>query len=416
MLNPKLKSKTINYDFERIEDALWALKKASNKQACLNKLKAELNKFFSDSECVEIVYSKNDKLFFGMCVYPDFNQYELETGRYKYPVVNVITGEDDVRIRKYIIDIDSQLFSPKFDFNKRELTAILLHEVGHMVNDTIPIKTLRKTIDKYQIDTHKNLNISQIIENRWVLNFGLMDALRKITSMFENEEVAADEFVHLCGYGEELESVLYKLKANVGTMMKIPNNKLIVLAWTLRLNADLAANRIPAIRHLNKASRMTGSTIEKRYMDKLRKRLEIIDKEDSDMFDGAEEVQEGCIYKKGYLFLNEGNSLLTTINKMKYGGIKAFGDDYYEFFMRMKNVEDEDDALLLMRQINTRISILTEYLEEFGAEMEEAEKKKYFNILDKFTALREKLANKTTYRDKGFNLIVTYPDIVEGRR
>lgn len=416
MLNPRIKSKTINYDFEKIEDALWAVKKSSSKQTCLNKLKTELNKFFSDSHCSEIVYSKNDKMFFGMCVYPDLDIPELREEGYQQSMVALIAGENDVRIKGYAIDIDSQLFSPKFDFDKRELTAILLHEVGHMVNDTIPVRILRKTIDKYQIDTHKNLNISQCIKNSWVMNFGLVDALRKITSMFENEEVAADEFVHLCGYGEELESVLYKLKTNVGSMMKLPNNKLIVLAWTLRLNADLTANRIPAIRHLNKASRMTGSTLEKRYMDRLRKRLEIIDKDDSDMFDGAEELQEGCIYKKGYLFLNEGNSLLTTINKMKYGGIKAFGDDYYEFFMRMKNVEDEDDALLLMRQINTRISILTEYLEEFGPEMEEPEKKKYFNVLDKFTALREKLATKTTYRDKGFNLIVTYPDIVEGRR
>ena len=50
--------------------------------------------------------------------------------------------------------------------------------------------------------------------------------------------------------------------------------------------------------------------------------------------------------------------------KIKLDGLKSIEDDLYEYKMRIRNVETQDDALLLMRQINNRMAILDEYLLE----------------------------------------------------
>ena len=42
--------------------------------------------------------------------------------------------------------------------------------------------------------------------------------------------------------------------------------------------------------------------------------------------------------------------------------------------MRIRNVEDEEDALYLMRQINTRISLITDFIET--GDLDSVEKRK----------------------------------------
>jgi hypothetical protein len=86
--------------------------------------------------------------------------------------------------------------------------------------------------------------------------------------------------------------------------------------------------------------------------------------------------------------------------------------------MQARNIEDEDDAIVLIRQVNTRIAILTEFLEEQGDTMKDKERKELFNMIDLYTALREKIANKATYRTRGSmgNLIINYPEIQDCRR
>jgi hypothetical protein len=404
----------INYDFSKFESIFSALRSASNKNMALSKLKTETNQFFKDCTCKEIIYTKNtDKPFFGMRVYP-----ELYGG--KETIYDIIVGENDIRISHYRIEIDSKLFqkTPEMGgFTTKEVLAMYLHEIGHLVNDTVPIKKLRKIIDRYQIDNHTSLNLSKVREYDWLLKFGIVDTLRKITSIFENEEVAADEFVFACGYGEDLESALKKIKTEYSTLNKAAKNDYITLSWCLRIYTDLSVNRIPAIHHLNKAIRMSGSEYDRGLMASVMNRLKKVEEDDPDAYKQDENVQESTIYKKGYLefkCITESN-LSKTIMGIKYNGVKSFDNDYYEFFMRMRNVEDEDEAMLLMRQINTRISILSEIIENEGEKMDEFSKKKYFNMYDKYLALRDKLAAKATYRDRG-TLVVNYPEIIEGRR
>ena len=101
------------------------------------------------------------------------------------------------------------------------------------------------------------------------------------------------------------------------------------------------------------------------------------------------------------------------MKKMRIDTLRSLDDDYYEINMRIRNVEDEDDALYLMRQLNTRISLITDFIE--SEDLDIAGRKRWQTSLDRFTRLREELSNKMVYKNKSYGVFVAYPDIQDNR-
>jgi hypothetical protein len=65
--------RSINYDFnDLIDDCADIIAYPTNGNFL--SLRRDLNKFFKDSNCTNILYTNNDSLFFGMCVYPIVNK------------------------------------------------------------------------------------------------------------------------------------------------------------------------------------------------------------------------------------------------------------------------------------------------------------------------------------------------------
>ena len=75
--------------------------------------------------------------------------------------------------------------------------------------------------------------------------------------------------------------------------------------------------------------------------------------------------------------------------------------------MRIRNVETQDDAILLMRQINNRMAILDEFLLEHP-ELSEKDRKHWDDVFDKYQTLREELSDKAVYNKKMYGLFVDY--------
>ena len=69
----------------------------------------------------------------------------------------------------------------------------------------------------------------------------------------------------------------------------------------------------------------------------------------------------------------------------------------------------------LMRQLNTRISVIEDFIDK--TRLSQYELKKYWSLLDKYYSLRDQLAKITTYRYdySGSVIQVKYPDIVKDR-
>lgn len=397
--------KTINYDFTDLEDACATIIDSDGRKG-LDHLKQELNAFFKDSKCKEVMFTRSDSLFFGMCVYPHVDK-ELVTA--------ILQDDEKIRFSSYTIEIDSKILRPALAITPREFVAMLLHEIGHIVNDTAPVDEVRKAIALQLTKKGDSLNIPKTAQYYTILSYGIKDTVRKMTSMmfiYKNSEVLADEFVHICGYGEDLNSIFDKI---CKSGMKINDvNKLTSLAWCLSVYKELKIKRIPALRLLNKMKAISGSTMEKREMDVMINAIKTIDDTN---------IQECCDYnnRENYYIFTENK---TEVKKSLYAdlrkqsaikNIRKFEQDLYEYKMRIRHVADEDDAYYLMRMINTRISVIEDFLDH--ERLSEAEHKRWWKLLENYYSLRDELANVTTYRyDYSDSLIVVkYPEIKPGR-
>lgn len=379
----------LNYDFSGFISVINDIKvKPSPK--LLNELKSELNSFFKEAKCIKVLYTNNtDKLFFGMRVLPIIHSSQLD---------EILQTDDPIMITSYEIEIDSRLFDPRLNLSSQEILATILHEVGHMVKDSMPIEKTRRNIDVYLNKNGENLVLSDSVHYREILIYGIRDCINKVTSMFfirDDDELEADQFVAAYGFDEHLETAFHKIMSSGFYVNKDVDNKLIVLTWVLRLYKDVKFRRIPALRMIRKCKTLTGSQLEKKDLENVAARLNRID-DDSLLESVIQEVKSG--------------PHASMLSKFKYNGVRSLEDDLYEFNMRVRNVEDEYEALSILRQINTRLALIDDYVKTEN--LSDSEKKRWFDTMEKFQKIRETLSNKTVYRDSlAGAIIINYPEM-----
>ena len=375
----------INYNFDDLSTYMAKVKQNPNSHN-LNNLKDELNKFFKDSTCKEIIYTLNtDKMFFGMSVLPviDSNM-----------VAKSITSDEKIRIIGYYLEFDSKLFDL---LTTRELVAVLLHEVGHMVNDSRPMQIVSDGLNLQLARKNENITRLSDVEFKELMVFAYSNSLQKLYSIFESrdEEVIADEFSVACGFGDELENAIKKIVRNTGTLNKGVNSKLAIIQWSLRVYRDLALRRLVAIKTLKKIYSMSPSELEKRTIRNVVRTLEEPTK--------AKALAEGSFIDR---MLDKTSS---AYRSFKYRGMRSLEDDLYEYSLRIENVETEEDALIILRGVNLRMSMIDDYILEQGKNISDSEKERWFKLKNKYQLLRDKLGAKKIYKDKYYSLFVNTP-------
>ena len=377
-----------SYNFTKMEKILLTLDD-DHSYSKLTALKNELNKFFNKSTCANALYTTNtDKLFFGMRVYPMLREPET----YK-----ILHSDDPVEIERYYVEIDSKLYDPMLGLTEKEVLAMLLHEIGHIVYDTSTIDEVKKQIDYYLADSVDGIDgIGKF--NPKVIAYGIKDAMFKQASLFAkfgNEEMIADAFVFSCGYGEELESGFKKILKSSMYINKDVDNRFIILSWAFRVNRDIRMSRLQSIKTLNKAKSLCASTLEKHAIE--------------DTID--------VLSTSGTTFANESgiiDNVKARFNakfaSFKAKGIKSIKQDIYELNLRLRVAETESDLLYVIRTVNNDVSILQDYITE--PEVDEEERKEIEDVLLELYSIREKAAKYKEVRCGSDSMIqVIYPDL-----
>ena len=376
--------KYIKYDFSDLERIMFNLKSDQSPNR-LRQLKEELNRFFKDSVCKEIIYTVNrDKVFFGASCIPFVSDEDI---------VDIVTGDEKKRINTYYLEIDSKLL--ELGLTARELVAVILHEVGHLVADSTPTEEFRKALNVYLSKNNEHLVISDSIHYKQILIYAYKDSVRKLTSLFfrEDDEIIADQFSVACGYGEDLESAYRKIMSKTSTLNRNVSNKLLVLQWTLRMYKDLKIRRIGALHTINKMRNITGSSLEKRELNNVSRAINQIDDDTL--------IQEATnIFKK----------TSESYRKFKYKGIRRLEDDLYEYSLRAKTVDEEDEALMLIRELSLKISMIDDYM--MTEKLSESERERWSNLMRKYQMVREELSKKDSVaKGKFYGLFIQSPII-----
>jgi hypothetical protein len=375
-----------NFDFKTIETIMFNMED-NHSSSNLSKLRNELNKFFIKAKCKEVLYTVNtDKLFFGMRVYPVFDGNKA---------IEILGDKKTVPFEEYYVEFDSKLFDPMLGLNKREKTAILLHEVGHIVYDTATIDEVRAQIDMYFSKSGDFIDINASKGYKELIGYALKDSIVKMGSLFTkvgNTEMVADTFVVSCGYGPDLESAMRKIMRSSTYMAKSVDDRFITLSWVLRLRNEFAIRRLPAVKTLNKAKQLTASKLEQREITYA---SNIMSRTDLGLNEGFIDDIKARFSKK--------------FNDFKLKGIRSIRNDIYELNLRLRTAESAEDLMYIIRQANTNVTILQDYLVE---DLSDDERKAAMDTLEELYDIRQRAAKEQTVRDRYDSAIqVIYPDM-----
>ena len=329
-----------------------------------------------------IVTENTDKLFFGVKVVPTIKWLD------RYFLYDVLFSEKPVLIREIDIEFDSKMFSPLVGMTANEMMAVIFYEVGHIVNTSAPVNDLRAQLDAYCAANDQVISNVKDEESIKFMGFAVAEYISKHSSLFtgSGDKFTADEFVHYVGLDDQLENLISKISKNNFKLHDDVEDPFSSMLWTLRILSSLATRKLMAIKTLKKAIGLTGSVLEQNLMKSLIRELETV----------------------RIVNVNEG-----VLHKFKYNTMKQFDEDYFEIAMRCKNVEEEEDALYLMRKINTRVSIIDDYINTEKVSPEDF--KKWSKLLEKYKDLRDDLLKSTVYKGKQYGIFVNYPDIVPNR-
>ena len=110
------------------------------------------------------------------------------------------------------------------------------------------------------------------------------------------------------------------------------------------------------------------------------------------------------VFREGYVdSLNE----ISLFKSLKANGLRSIEDAYYELLMRVKSCETEEEAMYVLRGINTRLNILEDYL--FNTpDLSDNERKRWELIAIKYRELRNILAKKKIMNKKQYGIFVDY--------
>ena len=380
------KAKT-NYDFNDLLTIIDSLKQDADPDVLRN-FAYELNMFFRDVKCEGVLYTNNTDLdFFGVYVQPVLKEKDI------YPL---LVSDYTTTIEKYYVELDSKLFNPVLGLTNREILAIILHDIGSMINSSGPIDRAVKEIDLYLDTTNDVLRTTDNVNYVAILTFGLKDLLHKLTSIFTADltsNVAIDDFIMSCGFINELNSAISKLKKfGYLNMFSEGGSPSTIIAWTIRIYNDIKGQRIRTIRLLRKAASYTPVRLVKREMNHMITALYRID--DSSILESV--------------FDDVKLKYQSMTKKFTMSSIKDIEEDYYDYAVTLQNVNDEDDALLLLHRINSRMSVIDGILNDDNPQISDRERKAFADLYERYNKLRNDVVAKKVYKRNYRRIYVNY--------
>lgn len=211
--------------FADMENAFTRLKANESDAAALRQLSDALHSITGKTIIVNTVRpeSKNQECTV-MSVYPEESVLDAL-------VDAIITEQNNAMIvkiwndtTKWIIEIDTRILGPDAGMTEQELTALTLHEVGHVIySNSIPMRISK--IIRYEFVKTSVVN-KELLKDTFfnkLLYIPLLNAMGKDRSKESmKNEYRADKYAMQAGYGKYLASAIDKVMIFAGT--KTNNN------------------------------------------------------------------------------------------------------------------------------------------------------------------------------------------------
>ncbi len=367
---------------ENLISDIGKLRDLTNSKEDVESIRQDLNYILPTGKCKEVIYTNNvDKLPFGCIVLPTLTDININAF--------LITG-DEVTIKEYKCEIDSKMFD--YGLTDEEIAQILLFNIFHLISGTRPCEVIREYIDNFFCDENTQLVIRDSVQYKTILSFGIADALCKITScLYLPDDIDDDAYLESLDfeYGS-FKSAIDKLYNEIpgceNEATRAPN--LSMLNWSLRLYSNVDNERPAALHLLRKAKDITASNL---YIKRIDSIINSLNRIDTDAY--VTEAVNSALNEKGGL-----------LAYLKYTGLRDLENDLYEFQIRAKNAEGEQEVMYALKQINARLTILADYIRE---NRDDPDIDHWIEVKAEYEELRDILAKKRLHK-RSYGIFVDY--------
>lgn len=352
-----------------IEEAFRLLKTDNNNLEALETIKKSLETGLPDFKFninITPVSQNHRDLYFIMSVFPDTTTVDKIISSIGNNDSDIVAIQRLWELNKiWDIEIDERiLFNKPIAFTPSELTAMLLHEIGHIVIST-SIPTRLSTILKYELLKSKFSNRMMLKDKifRSILSIPILDACvsdYERTDSSIKDEIMADSFVSKMGYRRDLMSALQKVvylgKAS-GTQSI--NNKIISgvkLALTTvddleKRNIELSKSRLFGFCKgvlTNKMKEIVESYIDKIYGTDESNSTFNNRRLDYFIECGQKSIEDGY-YTEFFLFKKE----LKRIDPVEIDYIAS----------KINTIQDENDRMMILSYIHHKLDLVDYYID-----------------------------------------------------
>lgn len=357
----------------------------------LGDLKNVLNEYLQGINCKDIIFTLNtDKPFFGIKVQPVLNSADA---------LNILLTDEKMKLKDYNVELDSKLFSVSLDSD--ELTAYLIHEITSMMGSYNIVDQARSYIDISLLNDDTYIKIRDSVNYSQLFIFGLCDTFYKLSSAIfkeDPEDLISNIYIQQEKLESSLLSALDKVNNSIfgfGDSVKEP--KIIILQWVFTVYSEIKLNNEYIKDTLRDASEFSASRLDQNMIERTLKSVDAI----LSMNESATLTE---VFRSGYAdALNE----ISLFKSLKSNGLRSIEDAYYELLMRAKACETEEEAMYVLRGINTRINILEDYL--FNTpDLSDNERKRWELLAIKYRELRNMLAKKKIMNKKQYGIYIDY--------
>lgn len=365
----------------------------------------------------------NKKQFFGMCVYPSPEEINVLTKMLLDTNVRMADVEK-VHIEfmtkgEQIVEIDSMLlYDHNINASAGEVTAILLHEIGHIIASNSIVCRFERAKEhitlKFDNKTRRLVPVIPLISK--LFNIATLQIFSNHFNMQLAKEVKADELARKEGYGEELMNILGKLIANgKGERIKRTDKEIdkdieITVDWLI-VNIKELEYRKDRLKRSIKVLKLT--TPSKYLADRLDHIHDsIFKKDDEKMIEKAVVINEAFIVSR----LNNKGPKAPSGAMDSSGRVKRLSPRDLDIYRaELERVNTVDDKIFLLERLYDLLDIA-----EYAKQMLEIEPKRVMQseqTIDQYIKHVQEIIDdvnaKQISRTK-YGLFIKYPADYEG--
>ena len=348
--------------FKRVELLFGELRRNPRNTSPLNEIERVLNDQFRARFSLNIINPLPNAPLCIMSVYPEVNTVSRIVDAIIKEESDTVVGALWRQNTEWVIEIDYRVLEGKdIFFTDSELTALLLHEIGHTVySNSIPQRVTK--ILKYEY-ANFSMGLKELFSKggfKQMLELPIYRECR-FDSYSSKErlkhELKADLFAVKNGYGLDLESALNKMTDYAATKNILGNDMETDTKMSASLVNAMARRKVNVSRsNFNKMMLDTPSTFIRNALSGISKNVYKESVESgvdsvalSAMAETANRIYENAYYREAF-----------ELFRKKLKRIDPFTIDYIK--VRINEMKNNDDKLMILSYIRNKLDLIDYYI------------------------------------------------------